>query len=222
MEWRELFNLRLSANWQYSKPTNIRDFKVEFVYADVARNSIVLIALANVPSQSNKESTEFFKPQQIKPLVESEIIRFAEPIKGWQYRIAIKQAAIPRQPLPETRVKVFMPVVDLTPDQPVINPAIATAKIPTSVPVGPASNAAVKLLPVNSANARKHATFYNPSATRNIYIDTDSTVNTTSAVGKVGPGKIYISDFPNWQGEYWGLLDGTGATAVTVAVEEYL
>jgi len=222
VEWQPLFDFKVTVDWQYSKPVKGRDFKAQFISTDVGRNSIILIALANFPTQNFIESTEFFKPQQIKPLVESEIIRFAEPPKNWLYRIAIKQLPIPRQPLSQTQVRFFMPVQDLTPDQPIISPTIATAKNPTSVAVGPSANTAVKLLPVNSTSTRKHATFYNPSTTRNLYIDTDSTINVASASAKVAPGKVYISDIPGWQGEYWGMLDGTGTTATNIAVEEYV
>lgn len=223
MEWEQLFDYQLTTNWQYSIPVRGRNFKVQFIYADVNRNSIILLALANVPSPNTTvESTEFFKPQQIKPLVESEIIRFAEPPKNWRYRIAVKKIPIPRQPISETRIRFFMPVIDLTPDQPVVNPTIATTKNVVTVPIAGNLTTSVKLLPESATKNRKHATFYNPSTKRNLYIDTDSTINTASAVAKIAPGKIYVSDFPNWQGEYWGMMDGTDTAATAVAIEEYV
>lgn len=163
----------------------------------------------------------FFGLQRINGLSVFELLELPKPPIFEARKLGFRQEyRTPNEWLIEVEVYT-MPVVDLTPDQPVINPAIATSKNPTVVPVGPAANTAVKLLPVNTSNTRKHATFYNPSANRNLYIDTDSTVNTASAVAKVAPGKIYVSDFPGWQGEYYGLLDGTGSTAVNVAVEEY-
>lgn len=115
-----------------------------------------------------------------------------------------------------------MPVIDLTPDQPVINPGIATTKNAVAVSIAGTSNTPVKLLPASTTNTRKHATFYNPSTKRNLYIDTDATINTASAIAKVAPGKVYISDIPNWQGEYWGMLDLSDTVATNVAVEEYI
>ncbi len=222
MEWQPLFDFKLTVDWQYSKPVQGRDFKAQFISTDIGRNSIILIALANIPFENIKESSEFFKPQQIKPLVESEIIRFAEPPKNWLYRIAIKQIPIPRQPLSQTQVRFFMPVIDLTPDQPAINPAIATTKNPIAVSIAGNSTAAIKLLPVSASNNRKHATFYNPSTKRSLYIDTDSTINIASAIAKVAPGKIYVSDIPGWQGEYWGMLDLSDTVPTVIAVEEYV
>lgn len=164
----------------------------------------------------------FYQPQRINGLSILELVELHKPaIFTWRKLAFRQRTKIPNEWLIEIEVYT-MPVVDLTPDQPVINPTIATTKNPTTVPVGPAANTAVKLLSTNTNNTRKHATFYNPSPNRNLYIDTDSTVNTASAVAKVAPGKIYVSDFPGWQNEYWGLLDGTGSTAVNVVIEEYL
>ncbi len=222
MEWQEIGHLTLTKDWQYTKQIIGRDFKVVYLTSPLlGANSAGMIALVDMPIDSTLESTEIFKPQRINSYSISEIIRFPEPPRNWVYRVGIKQLIFAKNS-PNCEVKIYMPVVDLTPDQPTISPTIATAKNPTSVPVGPNANTAVKILSSNTTNTRKHATFYNPSANRNLYIDTDSTINIASAIAKVAPGKIYISDIPGWQGEYWGMLDGAGSTAVPIAVEEYL
>lgn len=111
-----------------------------------------------------------------------------------------------------------MPVVDLNPEQPPVNPGISTSKNVTSVPMN--GTTPVKLLSVNTTNSRKSATFYNPLTLRNLIIDTDSTINTASAVARVAPGKLYIADVEGWQGEYWGVLDGAGT--LSIVIEEYV
>lgn len=223
MKWQDLGTFTVSSNWQYTKQVVGQYFKIAYLTSPLlARNSTGTIALANMPESDVVDSIEFFKPQRISSYLPSEIISFPEPLKGWDYRLAIRKLVLPNQLTIDFTIQIFMPVIDLTPDQPAINPAIATTKNPTSVAVGPAANVAVRLLPVNATNTRKHATFYNPSASRNLYIDTDSTINMASAIAKVAPGKIYVSDIPGWQGEYWGMLDGTGSTATSIAVEEYI
>lgn len=223
MQWQEVGIFTLTDRWQYSEPVTGQDFKVIYLSSPIeGRNSTATIALSSLDNV-NDESIEFFRPQRINSYLFSEIVRFPAPPKRWNYRLAIKKLSLSKQQIPDFTIQIFMPpVVDLTPDQPTISPTIATAKNPVSVAVGPAANTPVKLLPVNSTSTRKHATFYNPSTNRNLYIDTDSTINIASAIAKVAPGKIYISDIPNWQGEYWGMLDGTGSTATNIAVEEYI
>ena len=111
-----------------------------------------------------------------------------------------------------------MPVVDLNPEQPPVNPAISISKKATTVTIN--GTTPILLLPVNTTNSRKSATFYNLSTLRNLIIDTDNTINAASAVARVAPGKLYIADVEGWQGEYWGILDGAGTPSI--AVEEYV
>ncbi len=226
MEWQDLGTFTLSKDWQYSSQVKSKDFKIVYLSSPLeARHSAGMIALANMPQSDVVDSIEFFKPQRISSYLPSEIISFPEPIKGWDYRLAIRKLVLPNQPTTDFTIQIFMPVVDLTPDQPqkpLVNPAISTTKNPISVGVGPTANTAIRLLPVNATSSRKHATFYNTSSDRNLFIDTDSTVTPLSAIAKVAPGRVYIADIPGWQGEYWGMLDGTGSTAVTVSIEEYI
>lgn len=226
MEWIDLGTFTLTNDWQYSEQVEGTHFKVVYLSSPLfARNSTGTIALANMPQNQTDQSIEFFKPQRISSYLPSEIISFPEPIKGWNHRLAIRKLVLPNQPTTNFTIQIFMPVVDLTPNQPekpLINPAISTTKNTKLAVVGPNANTAIKLLPTNSNNTRKHATFYNSSGDRNLYIDTDSTVNTLSAIAKVGPGRVYVSDIPGWQGEYWGMLDGTGSMGVQVDIEEYV
>ncbi len=226
VEWRNLGTFTLSSDWQYSEQVKGTHFKVVYLSSPLlARDSTGTIALANMPESGVNNSIEFFKPQRITSYLPSEIISFSEPLKGWNYRLAIRKLVLPNQPTTNFTIQIFMPVVDLSadkPEKPLVNPAISTIKNPISVGVGPTANTAVRLLPVSATNSRKHATFYNTSSDRNPYIDTDSTVTPLSAIAKVAPGRVYISDIPGWQSEYWGMLDGTGSTAETVAIEEYI
>lgn len=223
MEWQEVAHLKLTKDWQYTSQIRGRDFKVTYLTSPLLGvNSAGIIALVDMPTNSAFESTEIFKPQRITSYSISEIIRFPEPPKNWACRLGIKQLIFAKNTIPNCEVKIYMPVIDLTPDQPVISPTIATAKTPTSVSIAGTSTAAVKLLPVNATNSRKHATFYNPSTKRNLYIDTDGTINVNSAIAKVAPGKVYISDIPGWQGEYWGMMDLSDTVAAAIAIEEYV
>lgn len=224
MQWHDLGTFTVSNNWQYTKQVVGQYFKIAYLSSPLlARNSTGTIALANMPENGFVDSTEFFKPQRISSYLPSEIISFPEPLRGWDYRLAIKKLVLPNQPTLDFTIQIFMPVIDLTPDQPAINPTISTSKNPTSVSIPAATTTAVKLLPINASSTRKHATFYNGSAKRTLYIDSDSTINNASALAKVAPGKLYISDNPGWQGEYWGVLaDGSDTTASSITIEEYL
>lgn len=222
MEWEEIGHFTLTKDWQYTKQITNRTFKVAYLSSPLlGANSVGLAALVDMPTNSAIESTEIFKPQRVSSYSISEIISFPNTPKGWDYRLGIKQLVFSKNTVFNSEVKIYMPVVDLTPDQPVVNPTIATTKNITSVGVG-ATATAIKLLPINAGNTRKHATFYNPGTSRNLYIDTDSNINIASAIAKVAPGKIYVSDVPGWQGEYWAILDGSGSTAVPIVVEEYV
>ena len=223
MKWQEIGHLTLTKDWQYLNTAKGRDYKIAYLSSPLlGRNSTGLVALVDKPEDESLESTEIFKPQKISSYSISEIIRFPAPPNQWAHRLAIKQLVFAAQSTFISEVKIYMPVIDLNADQPVINPAISTNKIPVSVSIPAATTTAIKLLPANTSGARKHATFYNASTKRNLYIDTDSTINISSAIAKVAPGKIYISDIPGWQGEYWGVLaDGNDTAASNIAIEEY-
>lgn len=224
MEWQQVGHITLSQDWQYINAAMGRNFKIVYESSlSLGRNSIGLIALVNKPENDSLESTEIFKPQKFSSYSIAEIIRFPIPPKGWEHRLAIKQLTFPAQQVTAFEVKIYMPVIDINPDQPAINPAISTTKNPIAVSIPAATTTPVRLLPINATGTRKHATFYNASTKRNLYIDTDSTINNASAIAKVAPGKLYISDIPGWQGEYWGVLaDATDTTASNITVEEYI
>lgn len=223
MQWSEIGVYTCTHAWQYSKQVNGQDFKIVYLSSPLDwRNCTAIISLASL-DELEGESIEFFKSQRVNPYLLSEIIRFPKPPKGWDCRLAIKQLALPNQQIPDFKIQIFMPVIDLTPDQPAVNPAIATTKNATSVSIPAATTVAVRLLAASTGNSRKHATFYNGSTKRNLYIDTDSTINTASAIAKVAPGKLYVSDIPGWQGEYWAVLaDATDTAASAIAIEEYI
>lgn len=223
MEWQQIAQLLLTKDWQYINDAKGRDFKIVYLSSPLlSRNYTGLVALVDKP-EDDIESTEIFRPQRLSSYSIAEIIRFPQPPRGWIHRLAIKQLVFSNQPINPLEVKIYMPVIDLTPDQPAINPAISTTKNPVVVPIPAATTTPIRLLPVNAEGSRKHATFYNASVKRNLYIDTDNTISFSSAIAKVAPGKVYISDIPGWQGEYWGMLaDGNDTTASNIAVEEYI
>ena len=216
--WKSILVIKLENYWKFTPEIEGRFFRLRHI--DPPKYPVGWIGQAEAIPNTNFH--QFFRPQRLNGLSVYETDEYIKPPIFTTRKLGFRQQTqTPNNWLIEVEVCI-VPVVDLTPDQPAINPTISTSKIPTTVAVGPAANTAVKLLPINTTNSRKNATFYNPSATRNLYIDTDSTVSMASAVAKVAPGKIYIADIPEWQGEYWGLLDGTGATAVSVTVEEYV
>jgi hypothetical protein len=223
VQWQKIEQLTLTKDWQVINAARGRFYKITYLSIPESRQNFTgLIALVDRPSDEDLESTEIFRPQKFNSYSISEIIGFAEPPKRWSYRLAVKQLVFSDKPT-FSEIEIYMPVVDITPDQPVINPTISTNKIPTSVSIPAATTTSVKLLPANASGVRKHATFYNGSAKRNLYIDTDSNINNASAVAKVAPGKLYISDMPGWQGEYWGVLaDGNDSAASAIAIEEYI
>lgn len=216
--WKSLIAIKLDKTWKFTPEVEGRFFRLRHINPP----SSPMGWMGQAEPIINTNFHTVFGIQRINGLSVFELLEINKPVIFESRKLGFRQEyRTPNDWLIEVEVFI-MPVVDLTPDQPTINPTIATAKNPTSVPVGPTANTAVKLLPANATSTRKHATFYNPSTTRNLYIDTDSTINVASAIAKVSPGKVYISDIPGWQGEYWGMLDGTGTTAVSVAVEEYL
>lgn len=224
VKWQQIGHLALTKDWQYINAAEGRDFKIVYLTSPLlGRNSTGLVALVDKPENDSLESTEIFRPQRLSSYSIAEIIRFPQPPIGWANRLAIKQLVFSTQLINTLEVKIYMPVIDLTPDAPLVNPAISTVKNPVAVSIPAATTTAVRLLPVNATGSRKQATFYNASAKRTLYVDTDSTINIASAIAKVAPGKVYISDIPGWQGEYWGMLaDGNDTTASNIAVEEYV
>lgn len=217
--WTSIIAIKLESHWKFTPEIEGVFFRLRHIEAPT--NPIGFVGQAELIPNTNL--CQVFGVRRLNGLTPYEIIDFQKPQIFETRRLVFRQETRARNNwIIEVEVNSIMPVVDLTPDQPAINPAIATVKNPVSVPVGPAANTPVKLLPENTSKNRKHATFYNPSTTRNVFIDTDSTITTASAIAKVAPGKVYISDIPGWQGEYWGMLDGSGSTAVSIAVEEYL
>lgn len=164
----------------------------------------------------------FFNIQRINGLSLYEILELKNPLIFETRKLAFRQEyRTPNEWFIE--VEVYMaPVIDLTPDQPAVNPTISTSKIPTSVSIAGTSTAPIKLLTANANGTRKDVTFYNPSTKRNLYIDTDATISTASAVAKVPPGKVYITDLEDWQGEYWGMMDSSDTVPTVIAIEEYV
>lgn len=223
MEWRNIGTYNITETWQLSPILTAKTFRITHLLLGISSFRPTAIVSLCGAAKNEDGATVTYQPQALKYYLESEIIQFNNIPKNWAYKLGFKQVILStKASIVDWRIKVDMPVVDLNPDQPIVNPTIATTKNPTPVPVGPAANTAVKLLPVNTTNSRKHATFFNPSTTRNLYIDTDSNINIASAIAKVAPGKVYVSDIPGWQGEYWGMLDGAGTTATNIAVEEYV
>lgn len=217
--WKSIIAIKLESYWKFTPDVEGVFFRLRHIEAP--SNPIGFIGQAELLPNTNL--CQVFGVRRLNGLTPYEIAEYVKPPVFTTRRLALRQESrVINNWIIEVEVSSIMPVVDLTPDQPTISPTIATAKNPSSVAVGPAANTAVKLLSNNATSSRKHATFYNPSTSRNLYIDTDSTINIASAIAKVAPGKVYISDIPGWQGEYWGMLDGTGSTAVSVAVEEYL
>lgn len=203
MEWIKLLDSRLSTNWQYSLHTKGKDFKVEFSYVDVNRNSIVLLALANLPSIGTLESTEFFKPQQIRPLVESEIIKFPDSPNGWWYRLAVKKLQIPRQPLSETEIKIYMPAYS---SAPVFNGSTNTAT-PSTVPVD-----STKSIILSALNANKiGTTVINNSTKGKLYVSIDQAASLTVYDKILNYLEVYETPF-NWSGNVYGIWDKADAT----------
>ncbi len=212
--WKSIIAIKLETTWKFTPEIKGSYFRLRHIDPPrVPRGWI-----GQVEAIPNTNFHTFYEIQRLNGLSRYEVFQLIKPPIFATRKLAFRQELTPNDWLIEIEVCIDMPVVDLNPDQPLINPTISTTKNATSVPMN--GTAPVRLLPPNITNSRKNATFYNPSTTRNLIIDTDSTINTASAVARVAPGKIYISDIPEWQGEYWGVLDGAGTTAI--AVEEYV
>lgn len=212
--WKSIIVIKPDKAWKFTPEIEGQYFRLRHINPPPA--PLGWVAQAEPILNTNYHT--FYKPERINGLSIFEVINLSIPPIFNTRKLAFRQEyRTPNEWLIEVEVYT-MPVVDLNPEQPPINPGISTVKNATSVPMN--GTTPVRLLPANINNSRNGATFYNPSTLRNLIIDTDATVNTASAVARVAPGKLYISDFPEWQGEYWGVLDGTGTPSI--GVEEYL
>lgn len=217
--WKSIIAIKLESYWKFTPDIEGVFFRLRHINPPL--NPIGYIGQAELVP--NTDSCQIFQIRRLNGLTPYEIIEYVKPTVFENRRLIFRQEtkAINNWII-EVEVSSIMPVVDLTPDQPPVNPTIATTKIPTSVSIAGNSTATVKLLPASATNNRKHATFFNPSTKRNLYVDTDSNISVASAVAKVAPGKVYVSDFPNWQGEYWGMLDASDTVPTAIAIEEYV
>lgn len=217
--WRSIIAIKLEHYWKFTP--EIEGIYFRFRHIEPPKSPIGWVGQAE--GIANTDFNQVFQIQRLNGLVNYEILEYKKPPIFESRKLAFRQEPrVANNWIIEVEVSDYMPVVDLNADQPVVNPTITTIKNVLSVPIAATATAPTKLLPISTNNIRKHATFYNPSTTRNLYIDTDSTINTASAIAKVAPGKVYVSDIPGWQGEYWGMLDGTGTSATNIAVEEYV
>ena len=212
--WQSVIAIKPEKSWKFTPEVIGSYFRLRHI--NPPQIPIGWIAQAEVIP--NTDFHQVFAPQRMNGLVQFEVIELVKPRVFATRKLAIRQdIKVSNDWIVEVEVYTLL-VQDLNPDQPAVNPTISTTKNVTSVTMN--GTTSVKLLAVNASGARKNATFYNPSTLRNLYIDTDSTINTASAIAKVAPGKLYISDIPSWQGEYWGMFDGAGTTAIPV--EEYV
>lgn len=216
--WKSIIVIKPENYWKFTPEVKGTFFRLRHINPPTNPNPVGWIGQAEPITNTNFH--EFFGIQRVNGLSVYEVFELHKPIIFATRKLGIRQQTrISNDWLIEIEVCVEMPpVVDLNPEQPPVNPGISTSKNVTSVTMN--GTTPVRLLAVNTANTRKGATFYNPSITRNLIVDTDATVSTASAVGRVAPGKLYVSDFPEWQGEYWGVLDGAGTPAIPV--EEYI
>lgn len=212
--WKSIIVIKPDKGWKFTPIIEGQFFRLRHINPPLA--PLGWVAQAEPISNTNYHT--FYKPERINGLSVFELLELHKPLIFETRKLGFRQEyRTPNEWLIEVEVYT-MPVIDLNPEQPPINPGISTVKNATSVTMN--GTTPVRLLAANTTNSRNGATFYNPSTLRNLIIDTDSTVNTASAVARVAPGKLYISDFPEWQGEYYGVLDGAGTPAI--AVEEYL
>ena len=212
--WKPIVVIKLENYWKFTPEIEGVYFRLRHI--DPPKAPMGWIGQAEAIPNTNFH--QFFRPQRLNGLSVYETDEYRKPPIFTTRKLGLRQQTlVPNNWLIEVEVNL-MPVVDLNPDQPLVNPGVSTSKNVTQVPMN--GTTPVRLLAVNTTNSRKNATFYNPSTLRNLIIDTDSTINTASAVARVAPGKVYIADIPEWQGEYWGVLDGSGTPSI--AVEEYV
>lgn len=208
--WKSIIVVKPDITWKFTPEIEGVFFRLRHI--NPPRSPVGWVGQAEWIPNTNFHT--FFDLQRVNGLSVYKLVELPKPIIFGTRKLAFRQEYRTSNDWLIEVEAYTMPVVDLNPEQ----LPISTAKNATSVAMN--GTTAVKLLPVNTTNSRKNATFYNSSTTRNLIIDTDSTLNTASAVARVAPGKIYISDIPEWQGEYWGVLDGAGTPAI--AVEEYI
>ncbi len=212
--WKSILVVKLENYWKFTPEIEGRYFRLRHI--DPPKSPMGWVGQAE--PIANTTYHQFYQIQRINGLSVYETLEYVKPPIFASRKLGFRQQSlVPNNWLIEVEVNL-MPVVDLNSDQPLVNPGISTAKNSTSVLMN--GTTPIKLLSVNTNNSRNGATFYNSSTLRNLIIDTDSTINTASAIARVAPGKVYISDVPEWQGEYWGVLDGTGTPSVPV--EEYI
>lgn len=212
--WKSILVIKLENYWKFTPEIEGTYFRLRHINPPKAPMGWIGQAEHIV----NTTFHQFYEIERINGLSVYETIKCIKPPIFATRKLGFRQQTqIPNNWLIEVEVCI-VPVVDLNPDQPPVNPAISTSKKATTVTMNGATP--VLLLPANTTNSRKSATFYNPSTLRNLIIDTDNTINVTSGIARVAPGKLYIADIEGWQGEYWGVLDGTGTPVITV--EEYI
>lgn len=212
--WHDLGNYILTENWQYTKRVEGRNFKIQYLWCDISTYRLpAFVVLANLPSFTKEESTEFFKPQQIRPYLESEILQFPQPPKGWDYRLAIRQLKLPKDNVINCEVKIFVPSYSLDDPTP-INQLATSTKNTTVVSV---VNTVTKILPANSA--RKGVKFYSADKNKTIYLDTDNVVSSSSAIESISPSKPVSVPAILWTGDWWAISPGG---TVSIEVEEYI
>lgn len=212
--WKSILVIKLENYWKFTPEIEGRYFRLRHI--DPPKAPMGWVGQAEPIINTNFH--QFYQIQRINGLSVYETFEHIKPPIFTFRKLGFRQQTLtPNNWLIEVEVCI-VPVVDLNPEQPPINPGISTTKNVSSVSMN--GTTPVRLLPVNTTNSRNGATFYNPSTLRNLIIDTDANINTASAVARVAPNKLYISDFPEWQGEYWGVLDGVGTPSIPV--EEYV
>ena len=212
--WKSILVVKLENYWKFTPEIHGRYFRLRHI--DSPKSPMGWVGQAEPISNTNFH--QFFQIQRINGLSVYETLEYIKPPIFTSRKLGFRQQTLtPNNWLIEVEVCI-VPVVDLNPEQPPVNPAISISKKATTVTIN--GTTPILLLPVNTTNSRKSATFYNLSTLRNLIIDTDNTINAASAVARVAPGKLYIADVEGWQGEYWGILDGAGTPSI--AVEEYV
>lgn len=212
MQWQQLSSFTLTQEWQCTDYDNSIVYRITHtVNNPYAYRLNAMIAL--VSEDENSNSIEIFKPQRISPYVESEIIQFPDPPKGWKHRLAIKQLINPRDTLVNWSVEIEMPsysLDDLTP----VNQLATSTKNVTTVSV---AASVTKILSANSA--RKGVKFYTADKNKTIYLDTDNVVSAISAIESISPSKPICVPTILWTGDWYAISpNGT----VSIEVEEYV
>lgn len=214
IEWYDLGNYILTENWQYTEQVQGCNFKVQYLWCDIVSYRLpAFITFANLPLLAKEQSTEFFKPQQIRPYLESEILQFPQPPKNWDYRLAIRQLKLPRENIINCEVKISMPSYSLDDPTPVNLLATSTKNV-TTVSV---AATVTKILSANSA--RKGVKFFTADKNKTVYLDTDNVVSATSAIESISPSKPVSVPAILWTGD-WYAISPSGT--VSIEVEEYI